>query len=109
MLLKDLPEVYDKPMKVGSSVYLVRKISNHITETVLEEIGDRYAVVRFNLQNRYKLDLEKNEVIALDATVKHRQSMKAWYYVWIPQRDTLLKMCQSQKTDTKKRRKSFGK
>jgi hypothetical protein len=109
MLLKDLPETYDKPMKVGSSVYLIRKISNHVTETILEEIGDRYVEVRFNLQNRYKLDLEKNEVIALDATVKHRQEMKLMWYVWIPQRETLLKMCQSQKKDTKKRRKTFGK
>jgi hypothetical protein len=109
MLLKDLPETYDKPMKVGSSVYLVRKISNHVTETILEEIGERYVEVRFNLQNRYKLDLEKNEVIALDATIKHRQDMKAWWTIWEPQRLTLLKMCKSQKTDTKKRRKTFGK
>jgi hypothetical protein len=109
MLLKDLPEIYDKPMKVGSSVYLVRKISNHVTETILEEIGERYVEVRFNLQNRYKLDLEKNEVIALDATIKHRQDMKLWWTIWSPQRETLLKMCKSQKTDTKKRRKTFGK
>jgi hypothetical protein len=109
MLLKDLPETYDKPMKVGSSVYLVRKISNHVTEMILEEIGERYVEVRFNLQNRYKLDLEKNEVIALDATIKHRQEMKLMWTIWLPQRETLLKMCKSQKTDTKKRRKTFGK
>jgi hypothetical protein len=109
MLLKDLPETYDKPMKIGSSVYLVRKISNHVTEMILEEIGERYVEVRFNLQNRYKLDLEKNEVIAIDATVRHRQEMKAWFVCWEPQRLTLLKMCKSKKTDTKKRRKTLGK
>jgi hypothetical protein len=105
MLLKDLPETYDKPMKVGSSVYLIRKISNHVTETILEEIGEKHVEVRFNLQNRYKLDLENNQVIALDATVKHRQDMKAWWTIWQPQRDTLLKMCKSKKSEVKKSRK----
>jgi hypothetical protein len=109
MLLKDLPETYDKPMKIGSSVYLVRKISNHVTETILEEIGERYVEVKYDNNHRYKLDLEKNEVIALDSTIKHRQEMKLMWSVWNPQRETLLKMCKSQKTDTKKRRKTFGK
>jgi hypothetical protein len=105
MLLKDLPETYDKPMKVGSSVYLIRKISNHVTETILEEIGEKHVEVRFNLQHRYKLDLENNQVIALDATIRHKQEMKLMWYVWIPQRDTLLKMCKSKKSEVKKNRK----
>jgi hypothetical protein len=105
MLLKDLPETYDKPMKIGSSVYLVRKISNHVTEMILEDIGERCVEVRFNLQNRYRLELEKNEVVAIDATIKHRQDMKAWWTIWEPQRITLLKMCKSKKTEVKKSRK----
>jgi hypothetical protein len=105
MLLKDLPETYDKPMKIGSSVYLVRKISNHVTETTLEEIGEKHVQVKFDLQHRYKLDLEKNEVIALDATIKHRQEMKQWWTVWLPQRETLLKMCKTKKSEVKKSRK----
>ena len=39
----------------------------------------------------YKLVLEKNEVMALDASVKHRQEMKSLYEVYEPHRQILLK------------------
>jgi hypothetical protein len=53
----------------------------------------------------YKLVLEKNEVIAEDATVKHRQEMRQWWTLWEVQRQLLLKEWIIQNAKTKKKRK----
>lgn len=90
----DLPADFEARLKIGSTVYLVRKISGHIVECELTAIGKQgtpKAEVRWLNNGRYvyELNLERNEVIAQDATVKHRQEMRLWYTVWEPHRKAL--------------------
>jgi hypothetical protein len=94
MMLADLPETYDKRIKVGSTIYLVRKLSGHILEMELTAVGNKGSAaveVRWLTNHRYvyKLDLESNQVVALDATPKHRQEMKSLWMIWEPHRKLL--------------------
>lgn len=72
-------------MQVGDTVKLIRKITNEPLETELTGVltrGTSPAVEvawRKDRRYRYKLDLSKNEVLAIDATQDHRQTMRAWY------------------------------
>lgn len=72
-------------MRVGDTVKLFRKITNEPLEMELTGVlakGVTPAVEVSWLKDRryrYKLDLSKNEVLAIDATQSHRQSMRAWY------------------------------
>jgi len=73
-------------MQVGDTVNLVRKISNEILPVELVEVLSRTrspaVVVRWKSDRaRYKLDLDKNLVLAIDATASHRQSMRVWYTI----------------------------
>ena len=73
-------------MQLGDTVNLIRKISNEVLEVELVEIlaGQRLpmVVVRWKSDRaKYKLDLEKNLVLAIDATANHRQAMRSWYTI----------------------------
>jgi hypothetical protein len=108
MMLSDLPDKYDKPIKIGSTIYLIRKISGHVTETELVEINDRGVKVKFDNRHQYMLDLQNNQVLAVDATMRHKEEMKAWWQVWIPHLECLKALCSSKKKETKNNRR-FGK
>lgn len=108
MLLKDLPDTYDKPIKIGSTIYLIRKISGHVTETELTDVNDHTVEVKFDNNHRYRLDLTNNKVIAIDATMKHREDMVKWWQVWLPHLECLKALCSSKKKETKQNRR-FGK
>jgi hypothetical protein len=110
MMLKDLEKFYDIPLSKGDSIYLIRKISEHVVETRLEcvnEGGKPSADVEWDMQHRYRLDLTSGKVAALNATQRHRQEMLAWYTLWEPQRIDLLYQFHSLKKKVKSRR-SFG-
>lgn len=73
-------------MQIGDTVNLVRKITGDILPVELTEFLTKGSTpmveVRWKSNRyRYKLDLTKNEVLALDATQDHRQAMRAWYLV----------------------------
>lgn len=73
-------------MQIGDTVNLVRKITGEILPVELTEVLWKQAhpsvVVRWKSdRHRYKLDLVKDEVLAIDCTPAHRQSMRAWYTV----------------------------
>lgn len=85
--LEDIEGDFPEPISKGSTIYLVRKISGEILAVTLDIVltGAKPMVeVSWDTRHRYKLDLVKNEVIALDATTRHRQNMKSWYYIWEP-------------------------
>ena len=73
-------------MQIGDSVNLVRKITGELLPVTLTEVLIKAAtpavVVRWKSdRHRYKLDLVKNEVLGIECTPDHRQSMRAWYTV----------------------------
>lgn len=73
-------------MQIGDTVNLVRRISGETLPTTLTEVLTSSAVpcveVRWKSDRyRYKLDLVKGEVLAIDSTVGHRQQMKLWYTI----------------------------
>lgn len=107
MRANELPDISDKPIKIGSSIYLIRKISLEVLEVSLESISSGakpYVEVRWNNQHHYRLDLIGNKVNAIDSTTHHRQSMLAWYVIWEPHREKLIQLYQ----DYKKRKKKYG-
>lgn len=73
-------------MQIGDTVNLIRKITGEVLAVELREVlsnGSKPAVeVRWKSDRyRYRLDLVKDEVIAIDATQDHRQKMKLWYTI----------------------------
>ena len=73
-------------MQIGDTVNLVRKITNEVLPVTLDVVlvkGSSPAVEVYWKSNRhrYKLDLVKNEVLAIEATQNHRQSMRSWYTI----------------------------
>lgn len=73
-------------MKLGDSVNLIRKITNEILPVTLDQILTKNAQPMVEVywksnRYRYKLDLTKNLVLAIDATNDHRQSMRVWYTI----------------------------
>lgn len=94
MMLSDLPESVTEALKLGDTVYLIRKVSGHVLEMELTSLGRQgrpLAEVAWKNQRcfTYKLDLELNEVIAQDASPKHRADMKRCWEVWEPHRKLL--------------------
>jgi hypothetical protein len=81
-------------MQLGDTVNLVRKITKDILAVELIEVLHRSprpaVVVRWKSDRaRYKLDLDKNEVLAIDATQRHRHQMRIWYEISEEHRKTL--------------------
>jgi hypothetical protein len=73
-------------MQIGNTVNLVRKITGEVLPVTLTEVLTKSkspaVEVRWKSdRHRYKLDLVKNEVLAIDCTPDHRQSMRAWYMI----------------------------
>jgi hypothetical protein len=73
-------------MQIGDTVNLVRKISGETLPVTLAEVlrkaaGPAVEVYWKSNRYRYKLDLVKNEVLAIDSTQDHRQTMRAWYTI----------------------------
>ena len=73
-------------MQIGATVNLVRKISGEVlpmelTEVLVKSAGPAVVVRWKSDRHRYKLDLVKGEVLAIDCTQDHRQSMRSWYTI----------------------------
>jgi len=73
-------------MELGDTVKLIRKITHEPLETSLAAVlvasqGPAVEVIWKSNRYRYKLDLVKNEVLAIDSTHSHRQQMRIWYTV----------------------------
>lgn len=73
-------------MQIGDSVKLVRKITGEVLLVELTHFSTKLAQPAVEVRwksdrHRYKLDLVKNEVLAIDSTQNHRQSMRAWYLI----------------------------
>jgi hypothetical protein len=73
-------------MQIGDTVNLVRKITNEILPmqltAVLSKAPSPMVEVRWKSDRyRYKLDIDKNLVLAIDSTNDHRQSMRVWYTI----------------------------
>lgn len=108
----DLGFFQPKECKVGDTIYLVRKVSNHLLETKLTafSVGELPQVEVEWLKSsryRYRLNLKDNTVYAIDATAKHKSEMRLWYEVWEPQRLLLIKLCEQNRVKEKKRKKSL--
>lgn len=73
-------------MQLGDTVNLIRKITKDILHVELVEVLHRNpkpaVVVRWKSdRSRYKLDLDKNLVLAIEATQRHRHQMKIWWEI----------------------------
>lgn len=84
-------------MQVGDSVNLVRKYTGHILDTELVEVLWRTprpaVVVRWKGHRElFKLDLDKNLVLAIDATQHHRHQMRIWWEISEAHRKTLTEL-----------------
>lgn len=72
-------------MQLGDTIKLIRRITDEPLEMELVGVLAKAPTPAVEVawlkdrRYRYKLDLTKNEVLALDATPAHRQSMRAWY------------------------------
>lgn len=92
-----LPGAERNIMQLGDTVNLVRKISNEVLPVELIEVLHRSktpaVVVRWKSDRaRYKLDLDKNLVLAIDATQRSRETMRAWYSISEEHRIALTKL-----------------
>ncbi len=112
--LKELEELReflgDTPIEIGSTIYLVRKISGHLLETKLTALSiGKVPEVEVEWLKSYKycyrLNLRDNTVHALDATHKHKEEMRLWYQLYEPQRKLLIKLCEDNAVKEKKRKK----
>lgn len=73
-------------MQLGDNVNLVRKFTKELLPVELIEVLHRQprpaVVVRWKSDRaRYKLDLDKGLVMAIDATQHHRHQMRIWYEI----------------------------
>lgn len=111
-VLDDLGFLQPTECKIGSVIYLVRKLSNHLIETRLTAFSVG-AVPQVEVEwlksarYQYRLNLKENTVLALDATAKHKEEMKLWYTIWEPQRKLLIKLCEENAAKEKKRKKKL--
>lgn len=84
-------------MQIGDTVNLVRKITGEILPVTLTEVLSKSAKPAVEVRwksdrHRYKLDLVKNEVLAIDCTHDHRQSMRSWYTINEEHRKELIEL-----------------
>jgi len=84
-------------MQIGDSVHLIRKITNEILPVTLANVLTKGSTPMVEVywksnRHRYKLDIEKNLVLAIDATNDHRQSMRIWYTISEPHRKELTEL-----------------
>lgn len=84
-------------MQIGDTVKLIRKITGEVLPVQLGGVLTRSPKPAVEVywkteRRRYKLDLDKDIVHAIDATESHRQAMKAWYSVDAEDRIALTKL-----------------
>lgn len=89
-------------MQIGDTVNLIRKITGEKLPVELTEVLHKNAtpavVVRWKSdRHRYKVDLVKGEILAIDCTPAHRQSMRAWYTVNEEDKKALTELYQSRR------------
>lgn len=95
LFLKDL-NPWIEQLTPGDKIYLIRKVSLHALEMIFDGYltGTGAAVEVSWVKDKsftYKLALEKNEVQAIDSSVKHRHEMKTRYEIYEPHRQILMK------------------
>jgi hypothetical protein len=84
-------------MQIGDTVNLIRKITGEVLPTTLTDVLHKQTTpaveVRWKSDRyRYKLDLLKDEVIAIDSTNAHRQTMRLWYSINLEHKAQLLEL-----------------
>lgn len=89
-------------MQIGDTVNLVRKITGEVlpmtlTTVLVKSAGPAVEVRWKSDRHRYKLDLVKGEVLAIDCTQDHRQSMRSWYTISEEHRKELTELYWSQR------------
>ncbi len=73
-------------MQLGDTVNLVRKYTGHVLDCELMEVLAKgktpMVVVRWRgHRESFKLDVDKNLVLAIDATQRHRHQMRIWWEI----------------------------
>lgn len=106
----DLGFLQPKECKIGDTIFLVRKISNHLLETKLiafslGEIPQVEVEWSKSSKYQYRINLKENTVHAIDATAKHKQEMRLWYEVWEPHRLLLITLCKENRLKEKRNKK----
>lgn len=115
MMANELAEPNVTPeVKPGDVVYLIRKVSGHVLEMVIEEASiGATAMIEVTWKNnrrlRYKLDADKDIVHALDSKQSHRDDMKIWYYIWGPHKEALRRFHEKTRIEAKKNKRFAGK
>jgi hypothetical protein len=94
-------------VQVWDTVNLIRRISGEVLPVTLTDVlitskGPAVEVRWKSNRYRYKLDLVKNEVLAIDSTHDHRQSMRAWYTISEEHRIALTELYWAQRKTGKK-------
>lgn len=94
-------------MQIGDTVNLVRRITGELLPVTLSQVLTKQNKPQVEVfwksnRHRYKLDLDKNEVLAIDATQSHRQSMKAWYTISEEHRKALTELFWNVRRKTKR-------
>lgn len=84
-------------MRVGDTVNLVRRITGELLPVTLAEVLVRSSKPSVEVfwkseRNRYKLDLVKDEVLAINMKPDHRQQMRRWYTIAVPDRKALTEL-----------------
>lgn len=83
-------------MQIGDTVKLLRKYTSEVLEMELTDVlvtGNQPMVeVQWRDRSRYKLDLEKNQVLAIEASQRRRHAMKVWYSISEPDRIALTRL-----------------
>lgn len=94
-------------MQLGDTVNLVRKITNEKLALTLAEVlvhRSKPAVVAYwkSIRNSYMLNLDTNEVLAIDMKPDHRQQMRRWYSIDEDDRKALTELFWATKKGAKK-------
>lgn len=94
-------------MDIGDTVNLVRKITLEKLPLTLTEVlvhRSKPAVVACwkSIRNSYLLNLDTNEVLAIDMKPDHRQQMRRWYTIDEDDRRALVELFWATKKGAKK-------
>lgn len=111
LYLKDL-NPFVESVSIDDDIYLVRKLSGHVLVMKIDALitGTKPAIEVYWSRRKackYKLELTKNEVLAVDATTKHRNEMKVFWEIYEPHRLALIKLWESENIKLKKQRKKL--
>lgn len=97
-------------MKIGDSVYIIRKYSNEKVECILLDIAENRKVVRVHWVKArgitYELDLVKNLVLC-SGSQRERSEIKRWFSVYEPHRISLLKLFEPKEKSKRKEQYNY--